>query len=126
MFKFNKFYFLPALLLLAVEVYIALYMHDNIIRPYGGDFLVVILLYCLVKSVINPPVLLTAAWILVFAYAIEISQYFHLVSMLGLQHSRWATLLPGTSFSFIDLLTYSLGILLVIIVENLRISLQKF
>ncbi len=112
--------------MLGTEVYIGLYMHDAIIRPFGGDFLVVILLYCLVSSFINFPVLLTAAWVLVFAYAIEISQYFHLISMLGLQRSKLATLLLGTSFSYIDLLTYTLGfILLVIIVENLRVSLEK-
>jgi hypothetical protein len=126
MIRFNKFHSLLALLLLGAEVYIGLYMHDTIIRPFGGDFLVVILLYCLVKSFINFPVLLTAGWVLVFAYAIEISQYFHLISMLGLQRSKLATLLLGTSFSYIDLLTYTLGILLVIIVENLRISLKKF
>lgn len=126
MIRINRYYFLLALLLLGVEVYIGFYMHDAIIRPFGGDFLVVILLYCLVKSFINFPVLLTAGWVLVFAYAVEISQYFHLVSMLGLQRSKLATLLLGTSFSYIDLLTYTLGILLVIIVENLRISLKKF
>ncbi len=126
MFIFNKYYFLLALLLLGVEIYIGLYMHDAIIRPFGGDFLVVILLYCLVKSFINFPVLLTAGWVLVFAYAVEISQYFHLVSMLGLQRSKLATLLLGTSFSYVDLLVYTLGTLLVIVVENLRISLKKF
>ena len=47
---FNKTYFLLALLLLLAEVLIALYLHDALIRPYGGDFLVVILLYCFVKS----------------------------------------------------------------------------
>jgi hypothetical protein len=80
----------------------------------------------MVKSFINFPVLLTAGWVLVFAYAVEISQYFHLINLLGLQRSKLATLLLGTSFSYIDLLTYTLGILLVITVENLRVSLKKF
>jgi hypothetical protein len=126
MFNFNKTYFLLALILLCVEVYIGLYVHDSIVRPFGGDFLIVILLYCLVKSFFNLPVLLTAGWILVFAYAVEVSQYFHFVHLLGLQDSKLARLLLGTSFSFTDLLCYTLGILLVIIAENLRISLKKF
>ena len=126
MIAFNKSYFLLALLLLSIELYIGIYMHDAIIRPFGGDFLVVILLYCLVKSFLNSPVFLTACWILVFAYAVEVSQYFHLVRLLGLQHSNIAKILLGTSFSFIDLGMYTLGILLVIIVENLRASLNKF
>jgi hypothetical protein len=126
MFGFRKSYFLLFLLLFAIEVYIGLYLHDTVIRPYGGDFLVVILLYCLVEAVTRLPVLLGAAWVLVFAYVIEISQYFHLVNMLGLQNFKLAKLLLGTTFSFIDLFTYTLGILAVIIVENLRTSLKNF
>jgi hypothetical protein len=126
MLSFHKTYFLLALLLLFVELFIGLYMHDSIIRPYGGDFLVVILLYCFVKSFINFPVLLAAGWVLVFAYAVELSQYFHLVKLLGLQNSKAAKIILGTSFSFIDLLTYTMGILLVIAVENVRLSLRKF
>jgi hypothetical protein len=126
MIAFNKSYFLLALLLLAIELYTGIYMHDAIVRPFGGDFLVVILLYCLLKSFFNSPALLTACWVLVFACAVEVSQYFHLVQLLGLQHSNIAKILLGTSFSFIDLGMYTLGILLVIIVENLRASLNKF
>jgi hypothetical protein len=99
-----------ALLLLLTEVYIGLYIHDTIIRPYGGDFLVVILLYCLVKSFINSPVLLTAGWVLIFADIVEVSQYFHLVNLLGLQDFKIAKILLGTSFSFIDMLTYTLAL----------------
>jgi hypothetical protein len=126
MIAFHKSYFLLALLLLVTELCTGIYMHDAIIHPFGGDFLVVILLYCLVKSFLNSPVLLTACWVLVFAYAVEVSQYFHLVGLLGLQHSNIAKILLGTSFSFIDLGMYTLGILLVIIVENLKASLNKF
>ncbi len=122
MVAFNKSYFLLTLLLLAIELYNGIYVHDAI----GGDFWVIILLYCLVKSFLNSPVLLTACWILVFVYAVEVSQYFHLVQLLGLQHSNVAKILLGTSFSFIDLGMYTLGVLLVIIAENLRVSLNKF
>jgi hypothetical protein len=123
---FNKYYFLFAVLLFCTELFIGLYVHDAIIRPYGGDFLVVILIYCTVKTFINLPVLLTAARVLIFAYAVEVSQYFHLVNLLGLQNSRIAKILLGTSFSFTDLGMYTLGILLTIVLENLRESLKNF
>lgn len=113
-------YFTPALLLLLLEMLIGRYAHDNIIRPYGGDFLVVILLYCLVKSFFNTPPVKTAVLILLFAYAVEVSQYFHLVALLRLQHSKTALILLGSSFSWMDLLCYTLGIALVILVEKLR------
>ena len=125
MLIFNKTYFILTLLLLLTEICIGCYMRDAIIRPYGGDFLVVILLYCFIKSFINFPVLLAAAWVLFFAYAIEISQYLHLVRLFGLRESKIARILLGTSFSFFDMLTYAMGILLVIAAENVVILLKK-
>ncbi|SHM12183.1 DUF2809 domain-containing protein [Mucilaginibacter sp. OK098] len=126
MIGFHKRYFLLALLLFIIEFIIGADVHDAIIRPYGGDFLVVILLYCLIKSFINTPVFKTACGVLLFVYIVEISQYFHLVSLLGLQNSKTTKILLGTSFSFTDLLAYTLGILLVIIIENVRHSMKNF
>ncbi|MDB5142384.1 MAG: hypothetical protein JWQ66_1097 [Mucilaginibacter sp.] len=126
MFIINKTYLLLAVLLLLAEVLIALYLHDALIRPYGGDFLVVILLYCFVKSFVDAPVFTTACYVLVFAYVVEISQYFHLVHLLGLQNSRIAVLMMGTCFSFTDMLVYTLGILLVIVTEKIKVSLKTF
>jgi hypothetical protein len=126
MFIFNKTYLLLALLLLLAEVLIALCLHDSFIRPYGGDFLVVILLYCFVKSFADAPIFTTVCCVLVFAYVVEISQYFHLVHLLGLQNSRTAVLLMGTCFSFTDMLAYTLGILLVITTEKIKVNLKTF
>ena len=36
---------IPLALLLVIEILIGKYMHDGFIRPVGGDYLVVILLY---------------------------------------------------------------------------------
>jgi len=126
MFGLYKNYLALTLLLFTIEFFVGADFHDSFIRPYGGDFLVVILLYCLVKSFINAPALKTACCVLVFAYTIEISQYFHLVKLLGLQNSKIAVLLMGTSFSFADLLAYTLGMLLVIVIENGKHSLKNF
>jgi len=126
MIGFYKTYFLLALLLLFTEILIGIYIHDDLIRPFGGDFLVVILLYCMAKSFINFPVWPAALCVLVFAYAIEISQYFHLVSLLGLQNSNLAKILLGTTFSFTDLLAYTLGILLVLLIEKVKACLRYF
>ncbi|WP_419801993.1 DUF2809 domain-containing protein [Mucilaginibacter sp.] len=116
-FRFNKTYFLFTILLFLTEVFIAVYLHDEIIRPYGGDFLVVILIYCFVKSFFNTPVKATALAVLLFSYLIETLQYFHLVDLLGLEKHTIARIVIGTSFAWTDLLAYTLGILLVLIVE---------
>ncbi len=119
MIKFQKNYFLLALFLFITEILIAVYVHDEIIRPYLGDFLVVILLYCMVKSFLNIPVLPTALAVLVFSYTIEILQYFNLVNRLGLRHSKLATVVIGSSFEWIDLVAYTAGIAAVLLAEKL-------
>ena len=103
------------MILFLVEVFIALFVHDNFIRPFFGDVLVVILIYCFIKSFINSPVVVTAVAVLLFAYAIEVLQYFNIIKVLGLQNSAIARILIGTSFEWTDLLAYALGIGLVIL-----------
>lgn len=100
-----------------IEIAIGLYVHDTIIRPYIGDLLISVFLYCAIKSLANLPVFKTAMAVLFFCYAIEISQHFHLVVHLGLQSSRVARILLGTYFSWIDMLCYTIGITGVLIVE---------
>ncbi|NNU34841.1 DUF2809 domain-containing protein [Mucilaginibacter sp. S1162] len=119
MIQFSTSYFMLTGWLFFIELLIGRYLHDAFIRPYGGDFLVVILIYCFVKTFINTPVIKTALGVLVFAYPVELTQYFHLVNLLGWQNSKTACLLMGTSFSFIDLLTYTLGVLFIIAAEKL-------
>ena len=117
MIHFSKNYFTLALVLLFVEIGIGFFAHDQFIRPYIGDLLVVILIYCFVKSFLNTPVLPTAVAVLFFACLIEILQYYKLVEMLGLSHSKLARIILGTSFEWPDIVAYTIGILLVIITE---------
>ena len=116
--KFNWKYFILAFLLFIVEVLIALYVHDQFIRPYFGDFLVVILIYCFVKSFLDTPFFKTAIAVLVFSFTLEVLQYFDIVTKLGLGHSKFARTVIGTSFEWIDLIAYTLGIAFVIYVES--------
>jgi hypothetical protein len=122
MLIFNSKYFSLALLLLITEIIIGAWVHDAFIRPFGGDFLVVILIYCMAKSFIDTPVSPTVIGVLLFAYMVEISQYFHLVNILGLERSTAARIIMGTSFSWTDMLMYTLGMLLVLIIELWRMQ----
>jgi len=115
--KFNISYFALAALLFMTELAIALFVHDAFIRPYFGDFLVVALIYCCIKSFIDFPVLKVAVFVLIFSYAIEILQYCNLIEMLGLQRSAFAKTVLGHSFSWSDMLAYTLGIVTVILIE---------
>ena len=123
--KFSPFYAISTLLLFITEVLIALFVHDQFIRPYIGDFLVVILIYCFVKSFLNTPVVPTAIGVLLFAYTVELLQYFRIVEVLGLQHSRAARIIIGSSFEWQDMLAYTLGILMVILIEKRNTLFKK-
>ena len=122
MLNFKLNYFLAFVFLFITEVLIALFAHDEIIRPYVGDVLVVILLYCVVRSFLNLPVTTTAVLVLLFSYLIETLQYFNIVQHLGLEHSALASTIIGTYFTWVDILAYTLGILLVLGIEKLRLS----
>ena len=78
----EKGYFLLTLLLLVVEVLIALYVRDAVVRPHGGDFLVVMLIYCFLRTFVDRSPLTLALATLAFAFAVEFAQLFHLVDLL--------------------------------------------
>ncbi|MCC6282037.1 MAG: DUF2809 domain-containing protein [Saprospiraceae bacterium] len=120
MLKFSRPYFFSAVLIFGIEVLIALFAHDRIIRPYIGDLLVVVLIYCFIKSFLDLPVFKAALFVLLFSYSIEMLQYFNLVTKLGLQDSKIARIVIGTSFEWLDLLAYTVGIGLVVCVEKIR------
>jgi len=118
MFRFHKTYFVLTLLLLLTEILIALYVNDNFVRPYVGDFLVVILLYCFARSILNWSVVLTCLAVLIFSFCVEIAQYFQLVKHLQLENNKLARTIIGSSFEWTDLLAYTLGIVFVLVVEK--------
>jgi hypothetical protein len=117
-YRFDLRYFFSALMLFGAELFIGFCMHDRVVRPYGGDFLVVILLYCMVRSFWDGPILATALSVLLFAYLIEVSQYFRLADHLGLKAHSLARILLGSDFSWVDMLAYTLGIFLVVSIER--------
>ena len=103
-------YIIILILLIAVEVVIALTQHNNWLRSYGGDVIVVWAVYCLVQSVIGgkKPVI-THIGVLIFAFLVEFLQYIHIVDIIGLGDIEFFRILIGTSFAVEDLLSYALG-----------------
>jgi len=123
MLTFNKNYFVLTILLFIVEVLIALFVRDKFVRPYLGDVLVVMLIYCFVKSFLHVPVLALAIGVLIFSFMIEFLQYINIVEKLGLEKSTIARTVLGTSFAWKDLVAYAAGIAIVLFVE--KYSLKK-
>jgi hypothetical protein len=120
MLTFNRNYFLPAFFLLAIEVLIAVFVHDAFVRPYIGDLLVVILLYCIARSFLKIPAWIAASAVLLFSYTVELLQYFNFVERLGWAHSKIAVIILGNSFGWPDLLAYTIGIAVVLLIEAMK------
>lgn len=117
MITFRPTYFILMLCLLAIEICIALFLHDPIIRPYIGDLLVVVLIYCFVRAFFKIPVIQTAILVLLFSFAVEGLQYYNIVEKLGLQNNKVARIVIGTSFAWMDIYMYMIGIILVLVFE---------
>ena len=117
-FSFNRHYFIIAAFIFVIEVCIALFIRDKFVRPYLGDFLVVILIYCFLKSFWAGTPLVVGLTVLIFSFAVEIGQHFQLVKLLKLNHSELATVVIGTGFDWLDLLAYTLGIAVVLGIER--------
>jgi hypothetical protein len=118
MFRLHSSYLLASILLFITEVLIALFVKDRFVRPYVGDFLVVILIYCFVKSFIRIDSIKLGIWVLLFAYAIEVLQYFSIVKRLGLEHSKLAITVIGYSFEWADIMAYTLGVISIVLIDK--------
>ncbi|MGF1513378.1 MAG: DUF2809 domain-containing protein [Elainellaceae cyanobacterium] len=116
--KFRRYYLVWSVILFLVELYIALYVRDGFVRPYVGDVLVVILIYAVVRTFFKVPILTAALGVLLFAFGVEILQYFKIVEVLGLGASSLARTVIGTTFVWEDLIAYSVGTAILLCLEK--------
>ncbi|WP_041494927.1 ribosomal maturation YjgA family protein [Nonlabens marinus] len=115
--KSQATYVLGTLVFFLIEVFIAVYVFDDIVRPYLGDLLVVILLYCFTMAITHLRIITALTIVLCFSFVVEFLQGIQLIEMLGWQNSRLARTIIGTSFSYWDLLMYTAGALLILSIE---------
>lgn len=127
MIKFSKVYFFIFLTLLIIEACIAYFLKSGFIRHSFGDFLVVIMLYSLLKSFINVNPVYLALFVLLISFCIEFLQLFNLLEKLNLTKNEIAKLVLGNTFHTNDLIAYTLGIITVLIIEYkfLKSSMAK-
>ena len=118
MLTFKPKPFIIFALLFLTEVMIAMYVHDTIIRPFFGDFLAVITLYYLLKSFLKFSELTLVLSSLLFAYFLEILQFFDFLNYSGLKQYKIIAIVLGTSFAWGDIVSYTLGALFVMLLEK--------
>ena len=100
-----------SIIIFLIELFIALFVRDRFIRPYFGDVLVVILVYCAVRVIFPEKPKLLPIYVFIFAVLVEVSQYLDLAELLG--GGVILSTIIGTSFSWIDILCYFVGTLLI-------------
>ncbi len=105
----RSFYLAMTVFWLAVEVVIACYVHDRFIRPYVGDVLVVVVVYCFVRIWVPQGVRLLPLYVFLFAAGVEVLQYFHLVELLGVGNNTFLRVVLGSVFDLKDILCYGIG-----------------
>lgn len=113
-------YLLAGVVLFCVELAIARFLHDPIIRPYGGDALAVVGVYCLARFVALPPWRATLWGSVAFAFLIEGLQGIDAGARLGLDPRSAAGIALGSTFDPFDLVAYAVGAALVVLAERSR------
>lgn len=116
--KFNLKYFLIAVIIFLTEILIATKLKDIFfVRAYLGDVFVVMLMYYFIKAFINFESVKLIIGIFIFSCLIEFLQYFHFGELLGFKDNRIMMIVLGNSFSWIDVLCYFSGCLILYLVE---------
>lgn len=102
-------------LLFLVELIIAIYIDDSFVRPFVGDVLVIMLIYFFIRTFLVCHKMKLIIAILLFAFSVEVGQYFDMVSILHLQDNKLARIVLGTTFDVMDFVGYSVGALLLML-----------
>jgi len=107
--RLDKKYLCASIVVFIIEAIIAVFIHDNFIRPYFGDVLVVVLIYCFIKAFVRNETKLLPLYIFIFALLVEVGQYYNLAELLGLSDYRIARIVIGSTFDIKDIACYLVG-----------------
>ena len=115
-------YLISAIIIIVTEVFIAFYVHDNFIRPYAGDILVVFVLYFSYKTLFPKKNKNLPIYIFIFSVIVEILQGINIMDILGLGDITFFRILLGTNFDIKDILCYLVGCVILYYIENKNIK----
>ncbi len=113
-------YIILFLTFLALEVFIALFVKDNIIRPYIGDVLVVFVVYYFVKIFFPKARKSLILYVLIFCIFIEFLQYLEILKLLNLNNNRFLSIVLGSTFDIKDIFCYFVGCCLLYIIKSCK------
>lgn len=106
-------------------VFVAVWVKDSFVRPTLGDVLVVIWLYHVFATVFNVPARLLAAVVVGIAYLVELAQLFNVVDLLDIPLTSPLRIIFGATFDWLDLVAYTVGGLLCVLISSLCVNVGK-
>ena len=115
--KLRLAYAAVTILIIAAEVFIALYVRDSFVRPYLGDVLAVIAVYTFVRIFLPERPQALPVYVFLFAVGAELLQGMDLLSFLDLPRGSFLGILLGSVFDFKDILCYAAGCALLAVYE---------
>lgn len=118
-------YLVIFIILLAIEILIAVYIHDNFIRPYVGDILVVALVYYFIRIFLPSGVRMLTLYVFIFSASIEVIQYFRVIESIGLENNTFIKIVLGSVFDLKDIICYAIGCLIIGIYEFIRLQIYQ-
>ncbi|MEM6514755.1 MAG: DUF2809 domain-containing protein [Bacteroidota bacterium] len=113
-------YAIATMLLLATEISIAIFLKTGFIRHTFGDVLVVILVFCFLRSFFPKSKISTITLsisVLLFAFAVEFAQLLNLLDSIGLRDNQLAIIALGSTFHYSDLIAYCIGIAIIYLID---------
>lgn len=113
-FRFSGKYFIAAIGIFVLEVLIAIFIHDQFIRPYVGDVLVMFLLYAIIKAFYGKPTKRLPYYLFGLALFVEFTQLFQLAKMLKVEDHTVLSTVLGSTFDAKDIFCYLVGMLLLL------------
>ncbi|WP_374330204.1 DUF2809 domain-containing protein [Soonwooa sp.] len=123
---FNFKNLIIAVIIFIIEFLIATTFKDIVfVRAYLGDVFVVMLMYYFVKAFVEVDNTKLIIALLIFSCVIEFLQYFHFAEMIGFKDNKIAMIVLGNSFSWIDILCYLAGGLILYLIEVLAKSKSR-
>ena len=113
-------------MLFLTEALIFIFFKNNFIRVVFGDFLVVILLYCLFRTFTNLSIYKTGIFVLFISYTIETLQYLNILELLNIKQNLFTRIVLGSTFDWMDMLAYTLGLIFIVVIDIfIYIKLRK-
>lgn len=90
----------------------------EIISSYSGDILWALMVFLIIEFIFNKKsTIFTISWAIIFSYSIEISQLYHAPWIDAIRNTTLGGLILGFGFLWSDLVCYTIGIIIGIIID---------